>query len=207
MVFSEYLNDVFAPLGKKAGLSGRDVSIIWTPQIIASIVDIPINLLTTDLGSRIMNAILGIVSMGAVALGKVKGVAAAELEEMASYWITSIYVPSPNNTVVTNQIASLAAGIASGNTSQILSSLFTSPNSALQQLSTYTGIINPKTYTSGTNVPLMGTPSLSVFNGGSIKPAIGTASPQIAVLPQGTKIYEPAVAKQPVTNNLKMYSA
>lgn len=83
-MFSEHFEGLFAPLGKKAGLSGHDMSLIYTPQIIASIVQIPVNLFTTELGSKFVDLVLGVIGGLAVGTGYVRGKAAAELSEMVS---------------------------------------------------------------------------------------------------------------------------
>lgn len=206
MVFSEYLNDVFAPFGKKAGLSGRDLSLIWTPQIIASLVDVPVNLYTTDLGSRVMNAILGIGTGLAVATGYVKGIAAAELEEMASYWITSLYVPTPESPVIAQEIINLANGITGGNIDAVKNALFKSECAAPNELIAYTGVFNQQSYTSGTNTPL--TSPIPCNNNtvtASIKPAVKPAVRNVTVN-KTLGGYEPNVSVAP-SNTLKAYSA
>ncbi len=146
MVFSEYLNDLFEPFGKKAGLSGHDMSLIWTPQILASLVQVPVNFFTTELGAKVIDLVLGAIGGLAVGFGAVKGKAAAELEEMISYWITNLYVPAYGSSQLPAQISNLAAGIQSGNTSQIVSSIYSGPTAAQSELNTYLGMFNPATY-------------------------------------------------------------
>lgn len=189
MVFSEYLNNLFEPFGKKAGLSGHDMSLIWTPQILASLVQVPINLFTTELGAKLIDLVLGAIGGLAVGFGAVKGKAAAELEEMISYWITNLYVPAYGSSQLPAQISNLAAGIKSGNMSTIISSLYTGPTAAQNELSTYLGMFNPATYKASVSVP-------SVKPANVVKP-INAYTPSVSVNKQ-----MPATSD----NALKMYS-
>jgi len=161
-MISEYLEDIFAPLGRKAGISGADMSLIYTPQIVASLVDVPVNLLMTDLGSRLFNAIAGIASAAVVATGHVKGKAAAEVSEMASYWLTSLYVPSPHSPKIAQQVVSFVNGLTSGNFQTALNAIWKGPSYAQNELIAYTGMLNPVSYQSGVNTPLVNQSSTAV---------------------------------------------
>jgi len=164
---NRYLEELFAPLGRKAGISGRDMSLIYTPQIIASVVDVPVNLLMTDLGSRLINAVLGIGSALAVATGSVKGETAAEVSEMASYWLTSLYVPAPHSPVIASQAVSFVSGLMGGNFQQALNAVWKGPAYAQNELIAYTGMLNPTSYQTGINTPLVSGTSTSTTSSGS----------------------------------------
>jgi len=165
---NEYLEDFFAPFGRKAGISGRDMSLIYTPQIVASLVDVPINLLFTDLGSRLLNAGLGIASALAVAVGAVKGTSAAEVSEMASYWLTSLYVPAPHSPIIASEVVSFVNGLMTGNFQQVVNSIWKGPAYAQNELIAYTGMLNPVSYKTGVNTPLS-SPSSSTQSSSSVK--------------------------------------
>ena len=121
----EATSRVFEPFGRKAGLSGTDLASVWMPQIVASVVQIPINYFFTDLGSRIVNGILGLATGIPVVFGWARGNTALELSEMSSYWLTSLYVPYPQNGFV-SQWQSFISGIKSGSSSTIQSSIMAS---------------------------------------------------------------------------------
>jgi len=165
---NKYLEELFAPFGRKAGISGRDMSLIYTPQIIASAIDIPVNLLMTDLGSRLVNAILGIGSALAVATGSVKGETAAELSEMASYWLTSLYVPAPHSPIIASEVVSFVSGLMNGNLQQALNAIWKGPAYAQNELIAYTGMLNPVSYKTGINTPLINGSSSSTSSTSSI---------------------------------------
>jgi hypothetical protein len=192
-MFSEYLDDVFAPFGKKAGISGHDMSLIWTPQILATVIQVPVNLFSTELGAKIIDLVLGVAGGLAIGFGAVKGKAAAELSEMVSYWITNLYVPQYAQTGISAQISSLAAGIKSGNMSQIQAALFTNQAAAKAELDSYLSIFNPATYSA---------PSAS------IRPAISTnvvaspTSPQTINKPTA-KAYIPAAINESQVSSVR----
>jgi len=196
---NKYLEELFAPFGRKAGISGRDMSLIYTPQIIASAIDIPVNLLMTDLGSRLVNAILGIGSALAVATGSVKGETAAELSEMASYWLTSLYVPAPHSPVIASEVVSFVSGLMNGNLQQALNAIWKGPAHAQNELIAYTGMLNPASYQTGVNTPLISGSSSST--GTSSMNSVSNKSVTISSTP-ATSMIDPS----PRTANQKALS-
>jgi len=196
---NKYLEELFAPFGRKAGISGRDMSLIYTPQIIASAVDIPVNLLMTDLGSRLVNAILGIGSALAVATGSVKGQTAAELSEMASYWLTSLYVPAPHSPIIASEVVSFVSGLMNGNFQQALNAIWKGPAYAQNELIAYTGMLNPVSYKTGINTPLVnGSTSSS-----STSTTSSSSTPSVAISSKpATSMIDPI----PRTSNQKALS-
>jgi len=193
---NRYLEEFFAPFGRKAGISGRDMSLIYTPQIVASGIDVPVNLLMTDFGSRLVNAALGIGSALAVATGWVKGGEAAEVSEMASYWLTSLYVPAPHSPVVASEAVSFVNGLMSGNLQQALNAIWKGPQYATNELIAYTGMVNPVSYQTGVNTPIVSSQQSS-----SVPPVTSGTSTSVQV-PKSTAMIDP----QPRTSNQKALS-
>ncbi len=193
---NRYLEEFFAPFGRKAGISGRDMSLIYTPQIVASGIDVPVNLLMTDFGSRLVNAALGIGSALAVATGWVKGGEAAEVSEMASYWLTSLYVPAPHSPVVASEAVSFVNGLMSGNLQQALNAIWKGPQYATNELIAYTGMVNPVSYQTGVNTPIVSSQQSS-----SVPPVTSGTSTSVQVS-KSTAMIDP----QPRTSNQKALS-
>ncbi len=163
-MISEYLEDIFAPLGKKAGIAPVDMSLIYTPQILASLIQVPVNWFLTELGARIFDAVVGVASAAIVATGGVKGKDAAELSEMASYWLTNIYVPPAKASVVAQQAVTFASALSKGDLSGAMNSVYQGQN-ALTNMAAATGLLNPVSYQSGTLTPIStGTLSSSSAN-------------------------------------------
>lgn len=175
-MISEYLDDIFAPLGKKAGIAPVDMSLIYTPQIVASLVQVPVNWFLTELGARIFDGIVGIASAAVVALGGVKGKDAAELSEMASYWLTNIYVPPAKASTVAQQAVTFASALSSGNMTGAVNALYQGQN-ALTNMAAATGLLNPVSYSSGTLTPIsVGTPSSSSSSSATVTVTSSSAS-------------------------------
>jgi len=198
---NRYLEELFAPLGRKAGISGRDMSLIYTPQIIASVVDVPVNLLMTDLGSRLINAVLGIGSALAVATGAVKGETAAEVSEMASYWLTSLYVPAPHSPVIASETVSFVSGLMNGNFQQALNAIWKGPAYAQNELIAYTGMLNPTSYKTGINTPLV-SGSTSSTSTSTTSSSSTTSSPVTITSKPASSMVDPS----PRTSNQKALS-
>lgn len=152
-MISEYLEDIFAPLGKKAGIAPVDMSLIYTPQIVASLIQVPVNWFLTELGARIFDAVVGVASAAVVATGGVKGKDAAELSEMASYWLTNIYVPPAKASVVAQQAVTLATSLSKGDMTGVMNTLYQGQN-AITNMAAATGLLNPASYSSGTLTPI-----------------------------------------------------
>ena len=196
---NRYLEEFFAPFGRKAGISGRDMSLIYTPQIVASGIDVPVNLLMTDFGSRLVNAALGIGSALAVATGWVKGGEAAEVSEMASYWLTSLYVPAPHSPVVASEAVSFVNGLMSGNLQQALNAIWKGPQYATNELIAYTGMVNPVSYQTGVNTPIVSSQQSSSTSSSSTVTSGTSTSVQVS---KSTTMIDP----QPRTSNQKALS-
>ncbi|MEM4056518.1 MAG: hypothetical protein QW578_05730 [Thermoplasmatales archaeon] len=198
-MISEYLEDIFAPLGRKAGIAPSDMSLVYTPQIIASLIQVPVNWTLTEFGARVFDAIVGLGSAIAVGLGAVKGKAALELSEMASYWLTNIYVPPAKASVVTQQAVSFVTALTSGNIQAATNALYQGQNFTTNALAG-TALVNPVSYQTGTATPIsVPTPTPIPMNSSSSGSSSSTSSSTVTITssPPASSLLDP----KPQTSN------
>lgn len=201
-MISEYLEDIFAPLGKKAGIAPSDMSLIYTPQIVASLIQVPINWFLTEFGARVVDAVLGIGSALAVATGMVRGKDAAEVSEMASYWLTNIYVPPANSAVVSQQAVSFVSGAMNGNTQGMINAIYQGQN-AMNNIIAPTGLVNPASYQTGTLTPLSNPIQTSSTSSNAVKvPATSTSTTTSGVSASSLTDPKPRTSNQRVLSLL-----
>ena len=119
-----WLDPVFKPAADYTGIPAEDWTAAIGVEALGSLIDLPIDYFTTDLGGKVIKGIALVGSLGYTILGGLRGRAAFESLEFVGHFLNEVLDPKPETlTKVFGDLAKLQNGIRERNPNMIVSAL------------------------------------------------------------------------------------